>query len=70
MRSSEALKTAILKIKHDEVKINLISLFIGMIKETDISLAKASNAIIVGFNVKPNREAKFFRATKNRSKIF
>ena len=56
--SSEALKTAILKIKHDEVKINLISSNIGMINETDISLAKASNAIIVGFNVKPNREAK------------
>ena len=31
---------------------------IGMINETDVSLAKASNAILIGFNVKPNREAK------------
>ena len=31
---------------------------IGMINETDVSLAKASNAIIIGFNIKPNREAK------------
>ena len=31
---------------------------IGMINETDVSLAKASNALLIGFNVKPNREAK------------
>ncbi len=56
--SSEALKTAIDKIKHDEVESKIILSDIGMINETDVSLAKASNAILIGFNVKPNREAK------------
>jgi translation initiation factor IF-2 len=56
--SSEALKMAINKIEHDEVKANIILSDIGMINETDVSLAKASNALLIGFNVKPNREAK------------
>ena len=56
--SSEALKMAINKIEHNEVKANIILSDIGMINETDVSLAKASNAILIGFNVKPNREAK------------
>ena len=56
--SSEALKMAINKIKHDEVEAKIILSDIGMINETDVSLAKASNAVLIGFNVKPNREAK------------
>ncbi len=56
--SSEALKTAITKIEHKEVQAKIILSDIGMINETDVSLAKASNAILIGFNVKPNREAK------------
>jgi translation initiation factor IF-2 len=56
--SSEALKTAITKIEHKEVEAKIILSDIGMINETDVSLAKASNAILIGFNVKPNREAK------------
>ena len=56
--SSEALKNAINKIEHSEVKPKIILSDIGMINETDISLAKASNAIVIGFNIKPNREAK------------
>ncbi len=56
--SSEALKMAIDKIQHNEVQANIILSDIGMINETDVSLAKASNAILIGFNVKPNREAK------------
>ena len=56
--SSEALKMAVNKIKHNEVESNIILSDIGMINETDVSLAKASNAILIGFNVKPNREAK------------
>tara|TARA_B100001996_G_scaffold154066_1_gene117198 strand:- start:973 stop:3174 length:2202 start_codon:yes stop_codon:yes gene_type:complete len=56
--SSEALKMSINKIQHDEVEANIILSDIGMINETDVSLAKASNALLIGFNVKPNREAK------------
>ena len=56
--SSEALKMAITKIEHKEVEAKIILSDIGMINETDVSLAKASDAILIGFNVKPNREAK------------
>jgi len=56
--SSEALKMAIAKIEHKEVEAKIILSDIGMINETDVSLAKASKAILIGFNVKPNREAK------------
>ena len=56
--SSEALKSAINKIEHPEVKANIILSDIGMINESDVSLAKASNALLIGFNVKPNNQAK------------
>ena len=56
--SSEALKTAIEKIKHQEVTPKIILANIGVITETDVTLAKASNAILIGFNVRPNKEAK------------
>jgi translation initiation factor IF-2 len=56
--SSEAIKMAINKIEHSEVEAKIILSDIGMINETDVSLAKASNAILIGFNVKPSREAK------------
>ena len=56
--SSEALKNAINKIEHPEVKANIILSDIGMINESDVSLAKASNALLIGFNVKPNNQAK------------
>ena len=56
--SSEALKMAINKIEHNEVVAKIILSDIGMINETDVSLAKASDALLIGFNVKPNREAK------------
>ena len=42
-----------------------------MINETDISLAKASNAIVIGFNVKPNKEAKkLSEVQKSKNRIF
>jgi translation initiation factor IF-2 len=56
--SSEALKNAINKIEHPEVKANIILSDIGMINESDVSLAKASNALLIGFSVKPNNQAK------------
>ena len=56
--SSEAIKNAITSIKHDEVKPKIILSDIGMITETDVNLAKASNGILLAFNVKPNKEAK------------
>ena len=62
--SSEALKMAINKIEHKEVEAKIILSDIGMINETDVSLAKASNAILIGFNVKPNREAKKLEKNK------
>ena len=49
---------AINKIEHSEVEAKIILSDIGMINETDVSLAKASNAVLIGFNIKPNREAK------------
>ncbi len=56
--SSEALKSAIEKIKHPEVSPKIILSNIGIITETDVTLARASNAILIGFNVRPNKEAK------------
>ena len=56
--SSEAIKSAVDQIKHDEIKPKIILSDIGMITETDVSLAKASNAILIAFNVKPTKEAK------------
>ena len=56
--SSEALKNAIEKIKHAEVTPKIILSGIGVITETDVTLARASNAILLGFNVRPNKEAK------------
>jgi translation initiation factor IF-2 len=56
--SSEAIRNAIGLIKHDEVKPKIILSDIGMVTETDVTLAKASNAILIAFNVKPSKEAK------------
>ena len=56
--TSEAIKNAINLIKHDEVKIKIILSDVGMVTETDVNLAKASNAILIAFNVKPSKEAK------------
>ena len=63
--SSEALKNAINKIEHPEVKANIILADIGMINESDVSLAKASNALLIGFNVKPNNQAKKLAAQQH-----
>jgi len=56
--SSEAIKNAVNQITHDEVKPKIILADIGMVTETDVTLAKASNAVLIAFNVKPSKEAK------------
>ncbi len=56
--SEEAVKNSLLKIDVEGVKINVIRSGIGTITESDIVLANASNAIIIGFNVSPSLEIK------------
>jgi len=63
--SSEAIKNAINQIKHDEVKPKIILADIGMITETDVNLAKASQAVLIAFNVKPSKEAKKLAEDEN-----
>jgi len=56
--SVEALSDALLKLSNDEVKIEVIHKGVGAITETDVNLALASEAIIIGFHVRPNLEAR------------
>lgn len=63
--SLEAISSALLKLSTKEVKIKIISLGIGGITETDASLALASNAIILGFNVRADAAAKKIITTEN-----
>lgn len=53
--SAEAVKNSLQKIEVDGVKINVIRSTVGSITESDIVLAKASSAIIIGFNVRPSK---------------
>ena len=63
--SSEAIKNAISQITHDEVKPKIILSDIGMVTETDVTLAKASKAVLIAFNVKPSKEAKKLAELEN-----
>ena len=63
--SSEAIKNAIGQIKHEEVKPKIILADIGMVTETDVTLAKASKAVLIAFNVKPSKEAKKLAENEN-----
>jgi translation initiation factor IF-2 len=56
--SVEAVVSELAKIKHPEVAVNVIHTGIGGITESDVMLASASNAIVAGFNVRPNAEAR------------
>lgn len=64
--SVEAVKQSLLKLSNDEVAIRIIHGGVGAINESDVSLASASNAIIIGFNVRPDSAAK---ETANREKV-
>ena len=55
--SVEAVRTSLLKLSNEEVRVNVIHGAVGAINESDVMLATASNAIIVGFNVRPERAA-------------
>ena len=56
--SVEAAVSELAKIQHPEVRVNVIHQGVGAITENDIMLASASNAMVVGFNVRPNAEAR------------
>ena len=56
--SVEAVKQSLSKLSNDEVQVKVIHSAVGAISESDVSLASASNAIIIGFNVRPDALAK------------
>ncbi len=56
--SAEALRDALAKLSTDEVKVNVLSASVGGITETDATLAAASNAVIIGFNVRADAAAR------------
>ncbi len=55
--SAEAVKSSLLKLSNSDVKVKIIHSAVGGINEGDVMLASASNAIIVGFNVRPDKNA-------------
>ena len=56
--SAEAVKQSLEKISNDEVRVKVIHAAVGAINKSDVMLASASNAIIIGFNVRPDATAK------------
>lgn len=63
--SAEAVKQTLEKIRNDEVKVQCIHSGVGSITESDVVLAKASNALIIGFNIKPEAKAKVLADRNN-----
>jgi translation initiation factor IF-2 len=63
--SIEALKDSLIKLSNEEVKINIIHSATGAIAESDVSLAAVSEAIIIGFNVRPNAKVQSLAAEEN-----
>ena len=64
--SVEAVKQSLSELTNEEVKVNVIHAAVGAINETDVMLADSSNAIIIGFNVRPDSNAK---TLAERSKV-
>ncbi len=56
--SVEAVKASLLKLSNEEVVVKCIHSGVGAINESDVNLASASNAIIIGFNIRPDNQAK------------
>lgn len=63
--SVEAVKQSLAKLGNEEVNIDIIHSAVGGIKESDVLLAETSNAIIIGFNVRPDTNAKQLAAQKH-----
>jgi len=63
--SIEALKNSLEKLSTDEIKVRVIHGGVGAITETDISLAAASNAVVIGFNVRPDNNAHVLAEKEN-----
>ncbi len=55
--SAEAVKQSLVKLSNDEVKVAVIHAGVGGITESDVMLAAASNALIIGFNIRPDKKA-------------
>ncbi len=55
--TAEAVKASLARLSNEEVKVNVIHAATGAINESDVMLASASNAIIIGFNIRPDRVA-------------
>lgn len=62
--SEEAVKNSLLKLDVDGIRVNVIRSGIGTVTESDIVLAEASNAIIIGFNIRPNNKIMEFAKEK------
>ena len=63
--SVEAVKQSLMKLSNDEVVVKVIHAGVGAINESDVILASASNAIIIGFNVRPDNQAKAVADAEN-----
>ena len=64
--SAEAVKASLEKLSNEEVRVRVIHCAVGAINESDVMLAATSNAIIVGFNVRPDANAKDTRRPLTR----
>ena len=63
--SVEALIQSLIRLSTEEVKVNVIHNGVGAVSETDVMLASASNAIIIGFNVRPDSKARKYAEDEN-----
>ena len=68
--SSEAIRSSLEKLKNEKIETKIILSGVGEIAESDISLAIVSNALVVGFNVDANKEAKDLAKSKDISVVY
>ncbi|MFA6866697.1 MAG: translation initiation factor IF-2 [Clostridia bacterium] len=63
--TEEAVKQSMAKLSNEEVKVHIVHSGVGAINESDVSLADSTNAIIVGFNIRPDSKTKILAEQKN-----